>query len=214
MNIRFTLFAEGSTDKALLPILRWALRHDPRVREITSQFADPHNISPPRYKLAKRIREVLSLYPADLLFVHRDSDNLPPAVRREEIRTAVETGSHSQRTVPVVPVRMTEAWLLIDETAIRSAAGNPRGTMVLDLPRLGAIEDKADPKDVLYTALRQACELKGRKLARFSPQDAAGIVADRISDFSPLRCLPAFREFQADLGRALDSLSRTLGTGT
>jgi hypothetical protein len=111
-----------------------------------------------------------------------------------------------------VPVRMTETWLLIDETAIRSAAGNPRGTMVLNLPRLGAIEDKADPKDVLYTALRQACELKGRRLARFSPQDAAGIVADRISDFSPLEYLPAFREFQADLGRALDSLIPTLNT--
>jgi hypothetical protein len=212
MNIRFTLFAEGSTDKALLPILDWALRHDLRVREITSQFADPYNISPPRCRLAKRIREVISLYPADLLFVHRDSDNLPPATRREEIRMAVETGAPSQRIVPVVPVRMTEAWLLIDETAIRSASGNPRGTMTLDLPRLGAIEDRADPKDVLYTALRQACELKGRRLAKFSPQKAAGIVADRISDFSPLQCLPAFREFQADLSRALDSLSSTLGT--
>jgi hypothetical protein len=211
MNIRFTLFAEGSTDKALLPILRWALRHDPRVREITSQFADPHNISPPRYKLAKRIREVLSLYPADLLFVHRDSDDLPPAVRQEEIRTAVETEAHNQKIVPVVPVRMTEAWLLIDETAIRTAGGNPRGTIVLDLPRLGAIEARADPKEVLYTALRQACELKGRRLARFSPQEAAGIVADRISDFGPLQCLPAFREFQANLGQALDSLSGTLG---
>ena len=82
--------------------------------------------------------------------------------------------------------------------------------MVLDLPRLGAIEDRADPKDVLYTALRQACELKGRRLARFSPQEAAGIVADRISDFRPLQYLPAFREFQTDLGRALDSLSSTL----
>jgi hypothetical protein len=56
------------------------------------------------------------------------------------------------------------------------------------------------------------CELKGRRLARFSPQDAAGIVADRISDFSPLEYLPAFREFQADLGRALDSLTPTLNT--
>jgi hypothetical protein len=107
---------------------------------------------------------------------------------------------------------MTEAWLLIDEAAIRSAAGNPRGTTILDLRRLRAIEDKADPKNVLYTALRQACELKGRRLARFSPQDAAGFVAERISDFRPLQCLSAFREFQAELKQALDLLIRMIGT--
>ncbi len=36
------------------------------------------------------------------------------------------------------------------------------------------------------------------------------LVADRISDFSPLLYLPAFQEFQANLGQALDSLSRKL----
>jgi hypothetical protein len=212
MNIRFTLVAEGSTDKALVPILRWAVRCDPRIREITPQFAEPGNLSPPRGELAKRIGKALDLYPADLLFVHRDSDGLPPETRRDEIRRAVESSVRTQTTVPVVPVRMTEAWLLIDEAAIRSAAGNPRGTTILDLPRLRAIEDKADPKNVLYTALRQACELKGRRLARFSPQDAAGFVAERISDFRPLQCLSAFREFQAELKQALDLLIRTIGT--
>lgn len=95
-------------------------------------------------------------------------------------------------------------------TCRRFAAGNPHGTAVLSLPKLGAIGGIADPKDALYAALQQACELKGRRLARFSPQDAVGLVADRISDFRPLQCLPAFREFQADLGRELDSLSSTL----
>ena len=36
------------------------------------------------------------------------------------------------------------------------------------------------------------------------------LVADRISDFSPLLHLPAFQEFQTDLGQALDSLSLSL----
>ena len=167
-------------------------------------------LPPARLGLAERIRRALALFPADLLFVHRDADRGPTATRREEIRRAVEATMANQMTVPVVPVRMTEAWLLIDEAAIRSAAGNPHGTAVLDLPKLGAIEGIADPKDLLYTALREACELKGRRLARFSAQDAVGLVADRISDFKPLQYLPAFREFQTDLGQALDSLSSTL----
>jgi hypothetical protein len=49
----------------------------------------------------------------------------------------------------------------MNEHPIRN--GNPRGTVALDLPKLGAIEGIADPKDTLYAALRQACELKVRR---------------------------------------------------
>jgi hypothetical protein len=45
-------------------------------------------------------------------------------------------GQTPVRHIPVVPVRMTEAWLLADEFAIRSAPGNPNGTQSLDLPDL------------------------------------------------------------------------------
>jgi hypothetical protein len=34
----------------------------------------------------------------------------------------------------VVPVRMTKAWLTVDEAAIRKAARNPLGTAPLELP--------------------------------------------------------------------------------
>jgi hypothetical protein len=84
-------------------------------------------LPPARLGLAERISRALALFPADLLFVHRDADRGPTATRREEIRRAVAATMANQMTVPVVPVRMTEAWLLIDEAAIRSAAGNPRG---------------------------------------------------------------------------------------
>jgi hypothetical protein len=38
--------------------------------------------------------------------------------------------------VCVVPVRMMEAWLLIDEMAIRRVAGNPNGRIPIELPVL------------------------------------------------------------------------------
>jgi hypothetical protein len=208
MNIRFTLVAEGSTDTALLPILRWAIRSDPRIQEVEQKFAKPSDLPPVREGLASRIRAACELFPADLLFVHRDADCDLAEIRRKEVRQAVSLGAAGHHFVPVVPVRMTEAWLLIDDAAIRSAAGNPRGTVPLNLPKLGAIERIADPKEVLYTALRTASEHAGRRLKKFSPPFAASLVPERIGDFSPLRQLAAFADFENDLRLALDKLAR------
>ena len=43
----------------------------------------------------------------DLIFVHRDADSAGWEARAEEIRSAGE-----ERAVPVIPVRMTETWVL------------------------------------------------------------------------------------------------------
>ena len=204
MNVRFTLVAEGSTDAALLPILRWAVHADQRVGQVESKFAEPGMLPPRRAGLSERIRCALELYPADLLFVHSDADREPPAARRQRILDAAVRG---QVTVPVVPVRMTEAWLLIDELAIRAAAEIPRGSIALDLPRLRAIEGIADPKDVLFKALEVASEKQGRRLRKFNVAVAAVLVADRITDFRPLERLPAFQEFETLLRSALDTLA-------
>lgn len=207
MNLRFTLAAEGSTDAALIRILKWAVRRDRRIQEIEARFAEPGQLPPPRAGLTQRIEKALELYPADLLFVHRDTDNFPFAARREEVMEAVSRLARPQLAVPVVPVRMTEAWLLIDEAAIRRAAGNPSGTVALNLPRPRAIENLADPKAVLYEALHSASELSGRRRRKFNVVSAAGIVPEHIRDFEPLRQLPAFLEFESTLRRALDSLN-------
>lgn len=210
MNIRFTLVSEGSTDAALLPIIRWTLRSDPRVEEIEAQFALPAQLPPARAGLAARLRRAIELFPADLLFVHRDSDKEEPGVRRKEIMTAVREIPSTQIAVPVVPVRMTEAWLLIDSTAIRSAAGNPRSSATLDqIPKVGKIEGLHDPKDVLHASLRSACELRGRRLAKFDMKKAANLVAERITDFTPLRSLSGYLEFERLLQLALEQVAAT-----
>jgi hypothetical protein len=44
---------------------------------------------------------------------------------------------------------MTEAWLLIDETALRTAAGAPGGRQIVNLPPSRELESLADPKTLL-----------------------------------------------------------------
>ncbi|HUT94205.1 MAG TPA: hypothetical protein VMY37_32390 [Thermoguttaceae bacterium] len=104
--------------------------------------------------------------------------------------------------VPVVPVRMTEAWLLFDEKAIRRAAGNPNGTDPLQVPVRQA-EDIPDPKAVLHEALRTASGLSGRRRQKFNVRDAVHRVGEYIDDFSPLRRLSAFQRLEEDLATVL-----------
>ena len=111
--------------------------------------------------------------------------------------------------VPVVPVRMTEAWLLIEEGAIRKAAGNPNGAVALDLPPLARVEGLPDPKRQLKGFLVAASEKTGRRLDQFRRDLNLRIqrVADFIDDFSPLQQLSAFQAFEQDTRSTLHNLA-------
>ena len=119
--------ADGASDRALLPVLRWLLRQHCENLPIQPGFSDLRRLRKPPRRLAERIERSIELYPCDLLFVHRDAETESIDKREEEIRAALEESARGKMApvICVVPVRMQEAWLLIDETALRRAAGNP-----------------------------------------------------------------------------------------
>jgi hypothetical protein len=112
--------------------------------------------------------------------------------------------------VPVVPVRMTEAWLLIDEKAIREAADNPNGSVALDLPALDRLERTPNPKSTLEKVLETASEKTGRRLDQFRRDlnHRKHRVVQFIRDFSPLRRLPAFSAFEQLTHNVVERLLR------
>jgi hypothetical protein len=77
---------------------------------------------------------------------------------------------------------MTEAWLLINESSLREAAGNPRGTLQLNFPKASRLEDLPDPKASLRQLLKDASDLKGRRLQRFDSPSAIQRLAELIQD--------------------------------
>ena len=180
-TLRFTLVAEGTSDRVLIPILRWMLlRHHPGF-EWMGQTADLHELPRPPRLLPQKIATASELFPADVIFIHRDSDRESPSNRRREISDAIDSlrESPARHWVPVIPVRMTEAWLLVSESALRSASGNPNGRIPLQLPPWRDLETIPDPKVVLQNLLVSASGLSGRrrKKINFSAQRA------RIPDF-------------------------------
>lgn len=204
-ELRFTLVGDGPSDKRLLPIVTWALQqHSSRL--IASTWADLSVLPVRPRSLDERILQAVELYPADMLFVHRDAEGETRDKRVAEIRDA-SPPTLQQHVIPVIPIRMQEAWLLINEAAIRLAAGNPRGRAKLSLPSRSAIEAVPDPKEVLYQALRTASELTGRHLNRFNVAAAAYRVSELIQDYSDLRSLSAFRAFESDVRVALSRLA-------
>lgn len=209
-HLRYTLVSDGPTDRVLLPIIAWVLEQIPwpDERRFESQFAESRELQRGA-GLAGKIESALRRYPCDLLFVHRDAESSDEAVRRhrlEEISLAME--GRSICYVPIVPVRMTEAWLLIDRAAICHAADNPHSKADISLPPLRRLEDHPDPKALLHELLALASERNGRRLKAFRGEltRRGCFVPDYISDFTPLRQLPAFRAFEEETQRTIESL--------
>lgn len=208
--LRITLLADGSSDHGyLLPILRWAVQEQ-GVSDVLLSPVDLRSISPPPRSLPDRLKAALRVEACDLLFVHRDAEAQPPEDRVTEIEKAWTKAQLAEepRWVPVVPVRMTEAWLLVSEAAIRTAAGNPRGVVPLGLPGLAGLERSANPKQKLEDALLLASGHKGRRRRQFE-RDMPALkhrVASLIGDFSVLRRLSAFRQLEARLTQSLAEL--------
>ncbi len=213
MELNYTLLSDGSSDRALLPILTWLLKEQRVMFGINPVWADLRRLPKPPKTLAERIVRAVDLYPCDLLFIHRDAEREGREKRVGEIEAALLKAQKQvevSSVICVVPVRMGEAWLLFNEKAIRRAAGNPNSQVPLDFPPLMRLEHLPDPKADLYNLIRLASGLRGRRLKKLNARERTVRVAEYIEDFSPLRALPAFKALERDLEEVVELLSGNL----
>jgi len=146
------------------------------------------------------------MYPCDVLFIHRDAEGNTLMKRKTEIEGAIKLSNIIIPYICVIPIRMQEAWLLINEMAIREAASNPNGKIPIKLPSFNRLEEINDPKEVLYELLRSASGLKGRREKDFRPQSAVYRMAQLIEDYSVLRGLTAFKNLEIQIKTWLSNL--------
>lgn len=205
-RLEYTLVGDGASDRCLQRVIDWLLRDSLRGQQVTllPQVADPRVLRRPPRTLVERLRWAYGDFGGDLVFVHRDAERGSRETRVAEIDQAAR-GAGIPAHVAIVPVRMTEAWLLIDEAAIRRAAGNPTNSDRLPLPERRQLERVPDPKRMLEECLKRASNLHGRRLRRFARDlpERKRRVAELIDDYTPLRDLPAFAAFERDTRAAL-----------
>lgn len=202
-SIDCTLLGDGSSDSMLKYPIEWLMREVFPAMAVNVTFADLRNLSVEEGSLNQRIISAIEYYPCDILFIHRDAEGEPFTVREKEIHKAIESLiERAEIMVPVIPVRMTEAWFLHDAEAIKTAAGNPHSKVDLQLPAIGKVHELIDPKKKLEQALSNSASLSKRRMKNFRPRKRMHRLSELIEDFSPLR--------EQDSFLALEQLLRDL----
>ncbi len=189
--LRVSLIGDGSSDRCLWPVIVWSV-HDRFGAEV--EIASAGFVARAGQAPVEILEQVLHQDDPDLVVFHRDAEGEEPEIRLREIPS-------QERVVPVIPVRMTEAWLLFDAAAIARAADNPSFTG-MNLPRLARVESLPDPKEALNALLIEASDLSGNRTRQRFHRDLGmrrAWVADYIESFAPLRELSAFRAFETAL---------------
>lgn len=194
-TIGYTLVGDGPSDRVLTHVADWVLRRSfgHALLEEPAFLPRAHQPIPQAVDLARQ------RFGRNVIIVHRDAE-------RARWETRVREIPHDAGVVRLIPVRMTETWLLGDEAAIRSAAGHPSGRHALGLPPWPKVETLPDPKKALQEALVAAAgSPRGRRLKRLRRDRArlTHLVADYTEDWAHLRSLEAFRHFQAELVSAI-----------
>ncbi len=208
MRARALLLADGSSDEPLgVHVAALAQSHGVMLDVVAPEFGRMPN--PPGRTVRQRLERMLKIDPDfDVLLVHRDCESDTRDKRKTEIVAGVEDCDVDWPVVPIVPIRMTEAWLLLDEDAIRMIAGRPSGIEPLDLPKVSQVEAVSDPKALLLAALEVACGLSGRRLKKFRRDFPAHRrqLLERLDRSGPVRELNAWRALEADTANAMARL--------
>ena len=202
-NVSFAFLCEGSSDTGLIAHLE-TLLVDFGAQEATGMPDTRKGTIP------ARLRQLLTEGTGtgiDMVFIHRDSDGPDRDGREREIRRGVEESGFPHPFIPVIPVQETEAWLLLDEQAIRDVVAS-QGKQPLRLPKPNAIEGTRNPKEILQKALLAASETSGRRLKKeknsFSRHRR--VLMQRLDPFGAVRNLPSWQCLERDIKRALEQL--------
>ena len=204
-RVTATLIADGSSDKLLVPLIELLFSEH---TELAYRVNFAEGLPPLSTGLESRISSALELFPCYILFVHRDAEGITASHRQQEIELSWPQSQQTAVLICVVPVRMTEAWLIVNDKPIRSAVGNPNGSNPINLPAAKDIESLPDPKEVLFAALKAASGLNASRKRRFIPHLFRHRVSELTDDLTPLRKLSSFRHLETQIQSFLSGLDR------
>lgn len=204
--IRGVFIGEGPSDRPLGDIVARLLRSHGMSIIMAAPDFDRLPASSGR-DVHSKIKSAIALTNEriDLFAIHRDADNVGIGVRRREIENAVTECAPNAQFIPIIPIKMTEAWLLLDEQAIRLTAGNPRGRASLLLPTLPEVERRADPKALLAEALMAASGETGRRRQRFGGRfgEHRRRLLEQLDTSGPVTELQGWKALSEEVDRVL-----------
>jgi hypothetical protein len=207
-------FGEGATDfKFLPPIIERTLNQlVPYANTNVDPFDDLRGEVSGLSQIEKMLKIAEAAYGYKMVIFHLDADapTTEHAYSRsfvpghEAILRAFNEGAEvNERCIPLIPVRATEAWMLVDFEAFHKVTVTPLSADQLGFPRNPRqVESIPDPKQVLNRMLKEAQPGRRRTIdARLVYRP----LAEQIS-LEQLGRVPAYQEFQARLSDLLREL--------
>jgi len=219
MRLALALYAEGDTDDRFLPLI---IQRTSRkiLAEHEQSKVDVASIEPIKLSEKKRSRDQNILQAArqavryQALIIHSDADHpTPEKALNERFRPGYElvqqTNEHLCKSlVPIIPVRMTEAWMLAaDHDLLRKVIGTSIRAQDLGLiNRVRQVESDPDPKQTLKQIMHRAYTERSRRHREVDLSPLYAPLGRRIS-LDRLNDVPSYQQFVDDLTATLRTLN-------
>lgn len=222
-EVTVAIYAEGSTDNRFLPVIiqrtctAMLIRHD----RFNIDVLFPQIIYIDKTKVDSKLDQCIldaarQAYGYHLLVIHTDGDsgNYQQA-RNERFEPGYDLVQQNQKNVckiliPIIPIRMVEAWLLADLEALKEVLRI--STTIRELHNLGLLEKAKevekykDPKDILLQIIRKI-------YPRLPERRHKQILADLYEGLAPIISIerllqvPSYQQFIRDLEVAFQTLN-------
>jgi hypothetical protein len=138
---------------------------------------------------------------AHILCIHADSDaNNDENVMQNKITPSfqaveAELGHICKNLVAIVPIQMTEAWMLIDKELLKGEIATTKRSQELGLPRPNQIENITDPKALIEEAMRRAYSDLPKRRRRPIISELYTPISQKVP-LSELLKMPSYEKFQ------------------
>jgi hypothetical protein len=218
LKLALAFYAEGVTDHQFLPTI---------IRRTSRQICDRHGLksidvlpvesivfNKAGLRQDERILQAaLTAFKSHILIIHADADDHTP---ENALRNRFQPGYERvqqldtkicKNLVPVVPIYMTEAWMLADADALQEVIEIDIKPHELGLPKKAKqVELYADPKQMLRQVVQKAYAHKTRRQRHMNIEYLYEALAREIR-LDRLAEVPAYQRFAADLTTTLRTLN-------
>lgn len=211
------LYVEGPTDDRFLPVIiqrtaaQILLQYDRFEIEVLEPIVlKKHpDISSRDESILQAARDANGFH---TLIVHSDADG---PTQDEAFRYRFEPGNRLVQActenvckdiLPIIPVRMMEAWMLADIDQLREALGTKMSQQELGLhARVNKVESHHNPKAVIESIIRRTYPDKPQYWSRIKGQLYADLAP--MIRLSRLNNVPAYQQFVRDLTSTLKAIN-------
>lgn len=213
--ITIGFYAEGPTDnRFLLSIIRRTFEAVALECESEIEVYEPQPVTAAADTFAATVVAVARVAAAQgalVLCVHADADARDDEhVRTHKVSPALAALQNaalpgSPALVALIPVRMSEAWMLADKTLLKDEIGTSLSDAALGLHR--APEAYADPKAVIEESIRLAHEDRPRRHRQQLTIGEIYLPLGQKIALARLAALPSYQRFRADVRQAFRQLN-------